>query len=170
MVCHTIYGYIPLGVDPTVPTATPLVSPEPPTPCVVVHSTVSFSTDFIIGLVLAVSSSLFIGTSFIVKKKGLLRIARTSASRAGSGGYAYLKEWLWWVGLMTMVVGEAANFTAYGFAPAILVTPLGALSVIVRCAEEFQKPHVTNSQSISERFHISLVLIHVVQSYHPSSH
>ena len=29
-------------------------------------------------------------------------------------------------------VGEAANFTAYGFAPAILVTPLGALSVLVR--------------------------------------
>lgn len=31
-----------------------------------------------------------------------------------------------------VIVGEAANFTAYGFAPAILVTPLGALSVIVR--------------------------------------
>ena len=74
----------------------------------------------------------FPSLSFIVKKKGLLRVARSSASRAGSGGYAYLKEWLWWVGLLTMVVGEAANFTAYGFAPAILVTPLGALSVLVR--------------------------------------
>ena len=31
-----------------------------------------------------------------------------------------------------MVVGEAANFSAYAFAPAILVTPLGALSVLVR--------------------------------------
>ncbi|KAG2446457.1 hypothetical protein HYH02_008449 [Chlamydomonas schloesseri] len=30
-----------------------------------------------------------------------------------------------------MVVGEAANFAAYAFAPAILVTPLGALSIIV---------------------------------------
>jgi uncharacterized membrane protein len=28
-------------------------------------------------------------------------------------------------------VGEAANFTAYAFAPASLVTPLGALSVLV---------------------------------------
>lgn len=100
--------------------------------CVVkVTPPVAFSKDFVIGLALAVSSSLFIGTSFIVKKKGLLRVARSSASRAGSGGYAYLKEWLWWVGLLTMVVGEAANFTAYGFAPAILVTPLGALSVLV---------------------------------------
>ncbi len=30
-----------------------------------------------------------------------------------------------------MVFGEAANFIAYAFAPAILVTPLGALSIIV---------------------------------------
>lgn len=90
------------------------------------------SKDFYIGLALAVSSSIFIGTSFIVKKKGLLRVSRSSSSRAGSGGYAYLKEWLWWVGLITMAAGEAANFTAYGFAPAILVTPLGALSVLVR--------------------------------------
>lgn len=91
-----------------------------------------YTRDFYIGLALAVSSSLFIGTSFIVKKKGLLRVSRTSSARAGSGGYAYLREWLWWMGLITMAVGEAANFAAYGFAPAILVTPLGALSVIVR--------------------------------------
>lgn len=89
------------------------------------------NTDFIIGLSLALSSSLFIGSSFIIKKKGLLKIGRSSAERAGSGGYAYLKEWLWWLGLITMGVGEAANFTAYGFAPAILVTPLGALSVLI---------------------------------------
>jgi hypothetical protein len=30
-----------------------------------------------------------------------------------------------------MVVGEVANFAAYAFAPAILVTPLGALSIII---------------------------------------
>jgi hypothetical protein len=32
-----------------------------------------------------------------------------------------------------MVIGELANFAAYAFAPAILVTPLGALSIIIRC-------------------------------------
>ena len=95
-----------------------------------------YTRDFYIGLALAVSSSAFIGTSFIVKKKGLLRVSRTSSSRAGSGGYAYLREWLWWAGLITMAIGEAANFAAYGFAPAILVTPLGALSVIVRYVHE----------------------------------
>lgn len=30
-----------------------------------------------------------------------------------------------------VAAGEIANFAAYSFAPAILVTPLGALSVII---------------------------------------
>lgn len=30
-----------------------------------------------------------------------------------------------------MILGEVANFAAYAFAPAILVTPLGALSVLI---------------------------------------
>ena len=30
-----------------------------------------------------------------------------------------------------MGIGEIANFAAYAFAPAILVTPLGALSVLI---------------------------------------
>ncbi|XP_043713974.1 probable magnesium transporter NIPA6 isoform X2 [Telopea speciosissima] len=33
--------------------------------------------------------------------------------------------------MVTMIVGEIANFVAYVFAPAVLVTPLGALSIIV---------------------------------------
>ncbi|XP_023233838.1 magnesium transporter NIPA2-like isoform X1 [Centruroides sculpturatus] len=88
--------------------------------------------NFYIGLSLAVSSSLFIGSSFIVKKKGLLRINRHGQIRAGLGGFGYLKEWIWWAGLLLMGIGEGANFAAYAFAPASLVTPLGALSVLVR--------------------------------------
>ncbi|KAE8720212.1 putative magnesium transporter NIPA5 [Hibiscus syriacus] len=38
----------------------------------------------------------------------------------GVGGYSYLLEPLWWAGMITMVVGEIANFAAYAFAPAIL--------------------------------------------------
>ncbi len=79
---------------------------------------------------LAVSSSAFIGASFIVKKKGLKR-AGASGARAGAGGYSYLREPLWWAGLAAMVAGEAANFAAYAYAPAVLVTPLGALSILV---------------------------------------
>ncbi len=181
----------------------------------------SMSTDNQKGLALAVSSSLFIGASFIIKKKGLKRAGatgiragrwgmvfvgmmpdfRVSVSRgnhgmgnksfedereiddlqgwlwalAGVGGYSYLYEPLWWAGMITskllllllpgceelvsvqlccevilvfcsvncwwvgewnwmmaVLVGEVANFTAYAFAPAVLVTPLGALSIIVR--------------------------------------
>lgn len=33
---------------------------------------------------------------------------------------------------LSVGTGEAANFAAYAFAPATLVTPLGALSVLVR--------------------------------------
>ncbi|XP_048855285.1 magnesium transporter NIPA2 isoform X1 [Brienomyrus brachyistius] len=102
--------------------------------------------DFCIGLALAISSSIFIGGSFILKKKGLLRLARKGSMRAGQGGHAYLKEWLWWAGLLSMGVGEAANFAAYAFAPATLVTPLGALSVLVSA--------VLSSYFLSERLNL----------------
>ncbi|KAF8012530.1 hypothetical protein BT93_I0633 [Corymbia citriodora subsp. variegata] len=82
------------------------------------------------GLILAVASSAFIGASFILKKKGLKR-AGAAGTRAGIGGYTYLYEPLWWTGMVTMIVGEVANFVAYVYAPAVLVTPLGALSIIV---------------------------------------
>ena len=36
-----------------------------------------------VGLVLAVSSSIFIGSSFILKKKGLLQLANKGVTRAG---------------------------------------------------------------------------------------
>jgi len=89
--------------------------------------------DFYIGLGLAVGSSIFIGSSFIIKKKALIKLAGTMEynQRASEGGYGYLKEWLWWMGVITMGIGEACNFAAYAFAPASLVTPMGALSVLV---------------------------------------
>ncbi|RLM73191.1 putative magnesium transporter NIPA4 [Panicum miliaceum] len=77
------------------------------------------SADNIKGLVLALSSSLFIGASFIIKKKGLKKAASS--------------------GVRAVIVGEVANFAAYAFAPAILVTPLGALSIIIR--HEFGSPN-----------------------------
>lgn len=87
--------------------------------------------DFYIGLGLAVSSTIFIGASFIIKKVALIRLNHIGGVRAGFGGFGYLKEWMWWLGFLMMSVGELANFAAYAFAPASLVTPLGALSVLV---------------------------------------
>ncbi|KAK4407449.1 putative magnesium transporter NIPA3 [Sesamum angolense] len=92
------------------------------------------SKDNLTGFILALLSSGFIGASFIIKKIGLRRAAAASGVRAGVGGYSYLMEPLWWLGMITMVIGEVANFVAYAFAPAVLVTPLGALSIIVSAA------------------------------------
>ncbi|CAO3661527.1 unnamed protein product [Rhizopus stolonifer] len=38
---------------------------------------------------------------------------------------------MWWTGMILMIVGELCNFIAYAFTQAILVTPLGALSVVI---------------------------------------
>lgn len=56
--------------------------------------------DKIKGLILALSSTILIGASFIVKKKGLRQAAVTGV-RAGSGGYSYLQEPLWWAGMIS---------------------------------------------------------------------
>uniref|UniRef100_A0A3P8S2P9 NIPA like domain containing 4 n=1 Tax=Amphiprion percula TaxID=161767 RepID=A0A3P8S2P9_AMPPE len=84
-----------------------------------------------LGLMLALLSAVLIGGSVILKKKALLRLARNGHIRAGDGGHSYLKDWMWWGGLLTMGAGEACNFAAYMFAPATLVTPLGALSILI---------------------------------------
>ncbi|KAG2227489.1 hypothetical protein INT45_007515 [Circinella minor] len=87
--------------------------------------------DKYIGLILAMSSSVFIGLSFIITKKGLINAQRRHGVSAADGKHHYLRNWTWWAGMSTMAVGEVLNFSAYSFAPAILVTPLGALSVIL---------------------------------------
>ena len=82
------------------------------------------------GVTLALVSSIFIGTSFIIKKKGLMMAGQTGL-RASAGGYSYLLQPLWWVGMATMIGGEFANLAAYAYAPAIVVTPLGASTIII---------------------------------------
>lgn len=57
--------------------------------------------EFYIGLGLAISSSFFIGSSFIIKKKALIHLNRSGNLRASAGGFGYLKQWLWWAGLIT---------------------------------------------------------------------
>ena len=84
----------------------------------------------IIGLSLAIASGLFIGVSFVLKKMGLLKANVKYHEEAGEG-YGYLKNAYWWGGMTLMILGEICNFVAYAFTDAILVTPLGALSVVV---------------------------------------
>ncbi|KAF9455701.1 magnesium transporter NIPA-domain-containing protein [Collybia nuda] len=84
----------------------------------------------VVGIILAISSGLLIGSSFVFKKKGLLR---SQAGGPAGEGVGYLKSPLWWTGMSMMILGEICNFAAYAFVEAIVVTPLGALSVVV-CA------------------------------------
>ncbi|XP_070765647.1 magnesium transporter NIPA1 [Enoplosus armatus] len=74
------------------------------------------------GIVIAVVSSFINGSTFVLQKKGILR----SRDRGGS----YLADVVWWSGTLSMIVGQIGNFLAYNVAPAVIVTPLGALGVL----------------------------------------
>ncbi|KAI0246463.1 magnesium transporter NIPA-domain-containing protein [Lactifluus subvellereus] len=82
----------------------------------------------VVGIVLAIVSGVLIGSSFVFKKKGLLR---SQAGHTAGEGVAYLKSVLWWTGMIMMILGELCNFAAYAFVEALVVTPLGALSVVI---------------------------------------
>lgn len=56
-------------------------------------------TGFLIGVFLAILSTFFIGISFILKKVGLIRLSNRGL-RAGRGGFGYLTDWVWWLGLI----------------------------------------------------------------------
>ncbi|KAJ5990833.1 hypothetical protein N7499_011383 [Penicillium canescens] len=83
-----------------------------------------------VGISLAVASGVFIGISFVIKKIGLLK-ANVKYNEEAGEGYGYLKNFWWWTGMTLMIIGEICNFVAYAFVDAILVTPLGALSVVI---------------------------------------
>ncbi|KAL0078021.1 magnesium transporter NIPA-domain-containing protein [Phycomyces blakesleeanus] len=42
----------------------------------------------------------------------------------------YLYSKTWWIGILLMICGEIGNFTAYGFAPASIIAPLGTTTLI----------------------------------------
>ncbi|MBA0562205.1 hypothetical protein Golob_007270 [Gossypium lobatum] len=106
------------------------------------------------GLILAMASSAFIGSSFILKKKGL--------KRAGASG------------TRAVIVGEVANFVAYVYAPAVLVTPLGALSIIVSaCLAHFMlKERIQKMGIVGCITCIAgsvVIVVHAPQEHTPSS-
>eukprot|EP00277_Geminigera_cryophila_P039976 CAMPEP_0173111734 /NCGR_PEP_ID=MMETSP1102-20130122/45417_1 /TAXON_ID=49646 /ORGANISM="Geminigera sp., Strain Caron Lab Isolate" /LENGTH=264 /DNA_ID=CAMNT_0014012307 /DNA_START=173 /DNA_END=964 /DNA_ORIENTATION=+ len=46
-------------------------------------------------------------------------------------GGSYLKIPMWWVGTLLMVLGELGNLVAYSLAKPSLISPLGAVSVVI---------------------------------------
>ncbi|KAM7326390.1 hypothetical protein ACRRTK_014868 [Alexandromys fortis] len=87
------------------------------------------------GLALAISSSIFIGSSFILKKKGLLQLANKGITRAGQGGHSYLKEWVWWAGLLSRFVSFALIVSVISLVLIVLVAPKkGQTNILVYIA------------------------------------
>ncbi|KAL2089991.1 hypothetical protein ACEWY4_014679 [Coilia grayii] len=76
----------------------------------------------VFGVGIAVLSSFINGSTCVLQKKGILR--------ARAKGRSYLADTVWWSGTLATVVGQIGNFVAYNAAPAVLVTPLGALGVL----------------------------------------
>lgn len=52
-------------------------------------------------------------TKQVVKKKGLIQATKKSGGLAGEG-HAYLRNWIWWTGMIMMILGEICNFAAFG--------------------------------------------------------
>lgn len=55
------------------------------------------------------------GSSFIIKKKALMHIGRAGGVRAGAGGFGYLKDWMWWAGLLTSKCCLLSGFLSSSF-------------------------------------------------------
>ncbi|KAH8118976.1 DUF803-domain-containing protein [Phellopilus nigrolimitatus] len=85
----------------------------------------------VVGIVLAVASGTLIGSSFVFKKKGLLR---SQAGGQAGEGVAYLKSPLWWLGMTMMILGELCNFAAYAFVEALVV--IGSIIIALNGPQE----------------------------------
>jgi drug/metabolite transporter (DMT)-like permease len=81
-----------------------------------------------VGVVLALCGNILISVSLNIQK-----YTHTLNQAASGGEVAYTDIPLWWTGMAIMVVGETGNFLAYAYAPATLVAPLGAVTVVSNC-------------------------------------
>jgi drug/metabolite transporter (DMT)-like permease len=85
---------------------------------------VVWSDQHFIGIMLSLMGNMLISFSLNCQKYA----HNMNAKRAQP--IPYQKMRLWWVGLGMMALGETGNFLAYAYAPATLVAPLGAVTVI----------------------------------------
>ncbi|XP_026546273.1 NIPA-like protein 2 [Notechis scutatus] len=95
------------------------------------------------GILLAITGNIFISISLNLQKYSHLRLTQQVIQKP-----CYRSK-LWWCGIIFMGIGEIGNFAAYGFAPVMVVAPLGSVAVIggAIIAVLFLKEHFS-SQSI----------------------
>jgi magnesium transporter len=120
-----------------------------------------------VGAIIAVFANFLVSVSLIVQKHAHMKNEAETAlaneafrKRSGpdktivvSKGYWQLK-W-WWLGISINAVGELGNLIAYGYAPTIVVAPLGATTVmfnsllsVIILKERFRKRDVAYLLSI----------------------
>lgn len=78
----------------------------------------------LIGCCLAIGGNLLISISLNLQKWTHMQ------NEKEDNGKHYLHRPTWWLGIALMALGEVGNFSAYGFAPASLVAPLGTATVV----------------------------------------
>lgn len=94
------------------------------------------SINILTGSVLGLLSSVLCGLSFALKKWSLVRMEKNK-------NYYFDKNW--WMGHSLMMVGDVLHFTAFSFAPAIVVCTLQILTVLVTA--------VASSKLLGEKLH-----------------
>ncbi|KAJ3293352.1 hypothetical protein HDU79_000388, partial [Rhizoclosmatium sp. JEL0117] len=93
------------------------------------NSTPHTDLETVVGVTLAVMSGLFLGSSVVLRKRGLIEIA-ADGHNVAEGSTAYLKNRFWWAGMGLQAIGEISNFGAYALCPTVIVTPMGTLAVV----------------------------------------
>jgi hypothetical protein len=68
-----------------------------------------------VGVSLAVASGVFIGVSFVLKKKGLLAANLKDGKEAGEG-YGYLRNAWWWTGMILSSFSSQPTASPEGWA------------------------------------------------------
>jgi hypothetical protein len=80
-----------------------------------------------VGVCVAVIGNVLNGLSIVRQKRAHERAKATNTH--------YARHALWWLGISMNIAGEVGNLIAYTFAPAAVVAPLGAVTVIANALE-----------------------------------
>lgn len=97
----------------------------------------------LLGIIIAICGNVLINVALNIQRLAHIRIKRIDESRDMeshdcripdfSDNYEYLRNGIWWLGVLLMTIGETGNFLAYGFAPASIVSPLGVFALVSNC-------------------------------------
>eukprot|EP00290_Baffinella_frigidus_P017062 CAMPEP_0180197638 /NCGR_PEP_ID=MMETSP0987-20121128/4739_1 /TAXON_ID=697907 /ORGANISM="non described non described, Strain CCMP2293" /LENGTH=380 /DNA_ID=CAMNT_0022152583 /DNA_START=168 /DNA_END=1307 /DNA_ORIENTATION=- len=106
------------------------------------------ANDKLVGVIVAIVGNLCISVSFQITKLTHMRNTENKD---------FTKIPMWWLGLFLMLGGEVGNFFAYGWAPATVVSPLGAVAVVSNCllSRIFLKEEITVRNLIGVFFAIA---------------